>query len=151
MRLQRLLAVATLSALFGALLVACASANPGWTYQPAPSVTAAPSVEASTEPSASSGSGSGGVAIIASGLAFDPTEVTAPAGEPFQIEFANQDAGTPHNVAIHKDSATGEEVFKGDIFNGVETRTYEVPALDAGTYAFVCTVHPTMVGTFTAE
>jgi plastocyanin len=151
MRLQRLLPVATLVALFGTLLVACASANPGWTYQPAPSVTVAPSVEASTEPSATAGSGSGGVAITASALAFDPTEITAPAGEPFQIEFSNKDAGTPHNVAIHKDSPTGAEVFKGDIFNGVETRTYEVPALDAGTYAFVCTVHPTMVGTLTAE
>jgi len=151
MRLQRLLAVATIGALFGALLVSCASANPGWTYQPAPSVTAAPSVDASAAPSASAGSGSGDVAITASGLAFDPAEVTAPGGEPFQIEFTNQDAGTPHNVAIHKDVPTGEEVFKGDIFNGVETRTYEVQALDAGTYAFVCTVHPTMVGTLTAE
>ena len=151
MRLQRLLAVATIGVLFGALLVACAGVNPGWTYQPAPSVTAAPSVDASAAPSASAGSGSGDVAITASGIAFDPTEVTAPAGEPFQIEFANQDAGTPHNVAIHRDGPTGEEVFKGDIFNGVETRTYEVPALDAGTYAFVCTVHPTMVGTLTAE
>ena len=151
MRLQRILVVASVGALSAVLLVACTTANPGWTYQPAPSITAAPSVEASAEPSASAGSGSGGVAITAVGLAFDPTEVTAPAGEPFQIEFANKDAGTPHNVAIHKDSATGEEVFKGDIFNGVETRTYEVPALDAGAYAFVCTVHPTMVGTLTAE
>jgi plastocyanin len=47
--------------------------------------------------------------------------------------------------------ANGEEVFQGEIFNGVETQTYDVPALDAGAYAFVCTVHPTMVGTMTAE
>jgi len=42
-------------------------------------------------------------------------------------------------------------LFKGAIFNGVETRTYDVPALDAGQYAFVCTVHPTMVGTLNAQ
>ena len=42
----------------------------------------------------------------------------APAGAPFQIAFDNKDAGVPHNVAIHKDSPTGEEVFKGEIFNG---------------------------------
>jgi len=149
MRLQRLLVVASLGVLGAVLLVACATANPGWTYQPAPSITAAPSVEASVEPSASSASGA--VVISAVGLAFEQAEVNAPADEAFQIEFTNDDAGTPHNVAIHRDSATGEEVFKGDIVNGVETMTYDVPALVAGTYAFVCTVHPTMVGTLTAE
>ena len=39
----------------------------------------------------------------------------------------------------------------GEIFNGVETRTYDVPALPAGTYGFVCTVHPNMTGTLTAR
>jgi plastocyanin len=85
------------------------------------------------------------------GIAFGQSEVNVPAGEPFQIEFSNNDPGTPHNVAIHRDTASGEEVFGGEIFSGVETRTYDVPALDAGAYAFVCTVHPTMVGTMTAE
>jgi plastocyanin len=108
-------------------------------------------VDASAEPSASGDSGdSGTIQISATGLAFEQAEVNVPAGEPFTIDFTNNDAGTPHNVAIHRESATGEEVFKGEIFNGVETRTYDVPALDAGAYAFVCTVHPTMVGTMTA-
>lgn len=149
MREQRVLTVASIAALCSVLLVACTTANPGWTYQPAPSVTAAPSVEASAEPSASAGEG--GVAISALGIAFEQATVTAPAGEPFQIVFANNDAGTPHNVAIHKDNPTGEEVFKGEIFDGVTTKTYDVPAIDAGAYAFVCTVHPNMVGTLTAE
>jgi plastocyanin len=151
MRPQRLLIVMSLALLGAGSLAACASADPGWTYQPAPSVTAAPSTDASAEPSGSADPGSGAVAISAAAVAFEQTEVTAPAGEPFQIEFANNDAGTPHNVAIHRDSATGEEVFKGEIFPGVETRTYDVPALEAGAYAFVCTVHPTMVGVLTAE
>jgi plastocyanin len=151
MRLQRLLVPASVGVLFGALLVACTTANPGWTYQPAPSVTPAPSVEASAEPSVSPGSDSGAIVISAVGLAFEQAEVNAPADEPFQIEFTNNDAGTPHNVAIHRDSATGEEIFRGEIFDGVETMTYDVPALDAGAYAFICTVHPTMVGTLTAE
>ena len=133
----------------GVLFAACTTANPGWTYQPAPSLTPAPSVEASAEPSASAGSGA--IAISAVGIAFEQAEVNVPADEPFQIEFANNDPGTPHNVAIHRDTATGEAVFEGEIFNGVETRTYDVPALEAGAYAFVCTVHPNMVGTMTAE
>jgi len=149
MRQLRRSIVAPVSALIGVSLVACATANPGWTYQPAPSVTAAPSVEASEQPSA--GSGSGAVIISAMGIAFQQAAVTAPAGETFQIEFANNDPGTPHNVAIHARDASGAEVFKGEIFNGVETRTYDVPALEAGAYAFVCTVHPNMVGKLTAE
>ena len=73
------------------------------------------------------------------------------AAAPFRIEFANQDPSVPHNVAIHEGSATGTEVFKGAIFPGVATQTYDVPALDAGAYAFVCTVHPTMTGTLTVQ
>ncbi len=149
MRPQRLVFVVSIGVLSAVLLAACTTANPGWTYQPAPSVTPPPSVEVSAEPSP--GSDSDAVQISAVGLAFEQAEVNVPAGEPFRIEFANNDAGTPHNVAIHRDSATGEEIYKGEIFNGVETRTYDVPALDAGAYAFICTVHPTMVGTLTAE
>lgn len=148
MRPQRLSFVASIGVL-SAVLVACTTANPGWTYQPAPSSTPPPSVEASAEPSASGDSGA--IQISAVGIAFEQAEVNVPAGEPFQIEFANNDPGIPHNVAIHRESSTGEEVFKGEIFNGVETRTYDVPAIDAGAYAFVCTVHPNMVGTLTAE
>jgi plastocyanin len=155
MHLLRLLSVASVAILSGAILAACTSANPGWTYAPAPPVTPAPSVVESGAPSASAGSGDapggGAVAIAATALAFEQTEVNAPAGEPFQIAFTNNDAGTPHNVAIHKGDAAGAEVFKGEIFSGVDTKTYDVPALDAGAYAFVCTVHPTMVGTLTAE
>ena len=89
--------------------------------------------------------------ISALNVLFEQAELTAPADQPFQIEFDNKDAGVPHNVAIHRDSPTGEEVFKGEIFNGPEKRTYDVPPLPAGPYAFVCTVHPTMTGTLTVE
>ena len=149
MRPHRLVFVVSIGVLCAGLVAACTTANPGWTYQPAPSLTPAPSVDVSAEPSA--GGDSGAIQITAAGLAFEAAEVNVPAGEAFKIDFTNNDAGTPHNVAIHRDSATGEEVFKGEIFNGVEKRTYDVPALDAGAYAFVCTVHPTMVGTLTAE
>ena len=80
-------------------------------------------------------------------MAFQPTEFHAPADTPFTIALDNQDAGTPHNVEL-KDSS-GASVFTGDIFNGVETRVYDVPALPAGAYTFVCSVHPNMTGTAT--
>ncbi len=89
--------------------------------------------------------------VSASGVKFEQTTISAPAGKPFRIQFENKDAGTPHNVTIHEGSATGNELFKGEIFSGVATKTYDVPALPAGTYAFVCTVHPTMTGTLTVQ
>ena len=142
-------------------VVACSSATPGWTYAPAPAVTpppdtsAAPSVApsggASAAPSAIAGDSGTPTAttieIAALNIAFDKSELAAPADQPFQIVFANNDAGVPHNVEI-KDSA-GTSIFKGEIFSGVETRTYDVPALAAGSYTFICTVHPNMAGTLT--
>jgi len=119
---------------------------------PAPSgaPSAAPSPGGSQAPG-----GSGGatvtLTITAAGIAFDTDTLEVPANTPFRIVFTNNDAGIPHNVAIHKDSPTGPLVWAGDIFNGVETRTYEVPALPAGTYGFVCTVHPNMTGTLTSK
>jgi cytochrome c oxidase subunit 2 len=91
------------------------------------------------------------VEISALNVAFEQGSLSAPADTPFQISFDNKDAGVPHNVAIHRDTATGEEVFKGEIFNGPDKKIYDVPALQAGTYAFVCTVHPTMTGTLTVQ
>jgi plastocyanin len=139
-----------LLALLGASAVACVSATPGWTYTPAPSITPGPSVVASGSPVPSTGPAAGTVEISALGIAFEQATVDAPAGTAFQITFDNKDPGIPHNVAIHKEDPGGAEVFKGDIVTGPATATYEVPALDAGSYAFVCTVHPNMTGTLTA-
>lgn len=146
MRHARLPFVAILSLL---LVSACTTASAGWTYVPAPSMTPIPSGAASAQPS---GSGNDNVVqISALGIKYEQTAVTVKAGTSFQIAFDNKDAGTPHNVSIHQGSATGAELFKGEIFNGVATHTYTVPPLDAGAYAFVCTVHPTMIGTLTAQ
>lgn len=83
--------------------------------------------------------------VVAVGIRFDVKELSVPADAAFQIELDNQDAGIPHNVEI-KD-ANGQSVFKGELFNGVAVKTYDVPALAAGTYTFICTVHPNMAGT----
>jgi cytochrome c oxidase subunit II len=91
------------------------------------------------------------VQIRAQALKFDPAAITAVADQPFRIEFDNQDPNTPHNVAIHKDTPTGPEVFKGEVFSGVAKKSYDVPPIPAGNYAFVCTVHPTMTGTLTVQ
>jgi plastocyanin len=89
------------------------------------------------------------VTIHAKGIAFTETSFTAPAGKPFTLAFVNEDAGTPHNVEL-KDSA-GAVAYKGEVFNGVETRVYDVPALAAGTYPYVCSIHSNMTGTATLQ
>ena len=113
--------------------------------------SAAPSGAPAGSPAASSGATGAVLELSASGIAFDKTDLTAPAGVAFQIKFTNNDAGIPHDVAIHKDSPTGAIVWQGEIFSGVDSRTYDVPALPAGTYGFSCVVHPTMVGTLTVK
>jgi mono/diheme cytochrome c family protein/plastocyanin len=115
---------------------------------PAPSPGASPEASPGASPSAPAGVV---LEISAQNIAFDRAELRAPANTPFQIRFTNNDAGIPHNVAIHEGSPTGPEVWRGEIFNGVETRVYDVPALPAGTYGFICTVHPNMTGTLVVE
>jgi plastocyanin len=94
------------------------------------------------------GAGSaGGVDISASGLKFSTDKIELPAAQPSTINFDNKDAGTPHNIAIFSDEAHTTSVFTGDLVTGPNKITYDVPALDAGTYYFHCDVHPTMAGT----
>jgi plastocyanin len=104
-------------------------------------------VTASAQPSTAGSAAD--VTIEAKGIAFVQTSVSAAAGKPFTIAFDNQDAGIPHNVDIH--DANGGSVFKGAIVTGVTQTTYQVPALQPGTYPFVCDVHPSMTGTLTVK
>jgi plastocyanin len=155
MRLARPLVL--LAALALALAACAGESTPGWTFAPTPVPTAAPSVEPTPAPTnggeatpAPTDGGNGEVGAVleisAQNIAFDTDTLAAPADTPFQIVFANNDAGIPHNVEIKQN---GQSVWLGEIFNGVETRTYDVPALPAGTYEFICTVHPNMAGTLT--
>jgi plastocyanin len=73
---------------------------------------------------------------------FDRDQLSVPAGTPFVIRFENHDA-IPHNVAIR----SGSTALVGEIFSGPAERAYEFPALAAGSYRFLCDVHPEMAGT----
>lgn len=159
--MRRLLVVLALAGI-AALVAACSSSTaPGWTYAPPtpaptvdPNATPAPSADASAAPSegasaAPSGGPSGGdvIDISALNIQFEQKELSTAADVPFVIRFENKEA-VPHNVEI-KD-ASGMVMFKGDIVTGPTVVEYQVPALPAGIYQFVCTVHPNMVGTLTS-
>jgi plastocyanin len=160
--MRRPLTATSLAALAFVAAACTASAAPAWTYAPptpsptpgpsaSGSASAAPSAAASAGPSAAASAPSGSAAagttiqISALNIAFQQPEVNAPADAPFVIHFSNGDAGTPHNIEI-KDS-TGASKFMGDTVNGVGAIDYQVPALPAGTYQFMCTIHTSMTGT----
>jgi plastocyanin len=86
--------------------------------------------------------------ISAKDLAFSTNALSAPANQPFQIAFDNQE-GAPHNVAIYRDSSASQKVFGSDPLSGPAMVTYAVPALAPGTYFFRCDIHPDMSGQLT--
>jgi plastocyanin len=100
-------------------------------------------------PSAAPSAPAADVSISAENIAFSTSTLTVPAGKPFTLAFDNKDSGIPHDVAIH--DASGAELFKGEIIMGPKVIVYQVPAIPAGTYTFVCSVHPNMTGTVTAQ
>jgi len=87
--------------------------------------------------------------LSAKDIAYSTDTLQAPADSPFTIHFKNDDASVPHDVAIR--DASGKELFRGDIITGPAEIDYNVPALPAGTYTFVCSVHPSMTGTITVQ
>jgi plastocyanin len=127
--------LATTIALAGlALLIAACSGS---------ATTTAPSGSpASSDPNA--------LQISARNLQFSTNELSAPADTAFKIEFDNQE-GAPHNVSIYNDESRSQKLFVKDPFGGPQKVTYDVPALAAGSYIFLCDVHPDMKGTLTVQ
>ena len=165
---MRLAIIAAAFAALTFLIAACGSSEEaGWTYAPPPTEVAAsgapsgepgspaPSAAASAAPSgpaspaASPAPGGETVTVTAANIAFDPTELQVPADTAFTLELVNNDASVPHDVAIRDQGGT--ELFKTDTFPGVETRSFDAPALPAGSYQWVCTVHPNMVIAVTSQ
>jgi plastocyanin len=87
------------------------------------------------------------VALVAQDIAFDPTDLSVPADQPFTIAFDNRDAGIQHNVQIFdNEEHSGTPLFDGELVTGPVTVDYPVDPLAAGSYYFLCVVHPTMTG-----
>jgi mono/diheme cytochrome c family protein len=89
--------------------------------------------------------GTGGV------LAYDKHELEAPAEKQFAIDFNNQDAGQTHDVDLRDSS--GAVLDDQPTVTGPGEATYVYKALKAGTYTYICSVHPIpqMTGTLTVK
>jgi mono/diheme cytochrome c family protein/plastocyanin len=135
----------------------------GWvdpTYRPAAGATPFPDCWADefAQPSPSASAGASlppdatVLEVVAENIAFDVKELTAPAGETFAIEFDQRDAGVGgHDVDIRLENGTTVVDNPTQVEPGVVT--YVVQPLEAGTYTFICSVHPipAMTGTLTVE
>ncbi|MDQ6795618.1 MAG: cupredoxin domain-containing protein [Chloroflexota bacterium] len=90
--------------------------------------------------------------ITASNISYDKHALEVPAGKPFSILFKVQDPGQIHDVDIRKDDKTTVVVDQPTTKDGLQT-TYVYPPLQAGTYVFICSIHPipAMTGTLTVK
>jgi plastocyanin len=128
---------------FAVLVVASVALTAGW-FPPrsASGGTAGPggSAAPSGAPAGSGGPGAGGLSISASNVKFDVATLKAPADAPFKITFDNKDTGINHDVDFL--DGAGAKVFDMKDFTGPAVKTFDVPALKAGTYKFECSIHP---------
>ncbi len=86
------------------------------------------------------------VSLTARQLSFDRASITVPAGAYVTLNFSNEDAGVPHNVAIYDTAAAQTTLFQGAIITGPQTTSYTFYAPPTpGVYFFRCDVHPAMM------
>ena len=102
-------------------------------HSPAPSVEATPGISADPQAPDSHVT----VKLAAIGIHWSTTELEAPAGKVWHLEFDNQST-TLHNFAL---SSGSQLIFRTETF-GHGIQTIDVPGLPADTYLFTCTIHP---------
>ena len=87
-------------------------------------------------------SGGGGSETVAiSGQKFQPAELSVSAGS--SVTWNNAD-DAPHTVTFDDDAVeSSDELAKGD--------TFSATFADAGSYSYVCAIHPEMKGSVTVQ
>jgi plastocyanin len=91
--------------------------------------------------SAGGGGGGAGAQVTMKDIKFDPSEVTVKAGD--TVTWTNEDS-VGHDV-------TGDDFKSGDPGGIGDGDTFEHTFDEAGTFKYVCTVHPGMEGTVKVE
>jgi len=145
--MRRLVALVGMSAL---LLVGCGgesddsdplAGGPGTTADAHAHADHAGNPTAHCEPSGTT------LTLVAQGTKFNVNCLAAPANQAFTINFENKDS-TAHNIQILESHSASQALFDAEIIT-TGTKTLNVQALRAGTFAFHCKIHPgQMSGTF---
>jgi plastocyanin len=78
------------------------------------------------------------VTIKAANFAFDPKSVTVKKGQ--KVTWTNSDPA-PHNVTSNDGTLKSKDFAKGQSFTYTATK--------AGTFNYICTIHPQMKATLT--
>jgi plastocyanin len=121
-----------------------ASRSPQASASPSPATTCEPSGSTSITVSAPVGASVNG---------FAQTCLAAPAGKDFSVTFKNDDTGIQHTWSLFTNSSAtqrlGGAASASEAITGPDQKTYQLKALQTGTYFYRCDVHPTvMTGTF---
>jgi plastocyanin len=87
------------------------------------------------------GGGGGGTEVSMADIAFDPAEVTVAVGD--TVTWTNDDS-VDHDV-------TADSFSSGDPGGMAPGATFDHAFEEAGTFDYVCTVHPGMEGSVTVE
>ena len=87
------------------------------------------------------GGGGGGTEVSMADIAFDPAEVTVGVGD--TVTWMNDDS-VDHDV-------TADSFSSGDPGGMAPGKTFDHAFEEAGTFDYVCTVHPGMEGSVTVE
>jgi plastocyanin len=92
------------------------------------------------------------VQLVVAHTKWAPNDITAPAGKVWHVKVDNQDILSKHNVTIASGPTFPERIYQTAPNFSSGTFSFDLPALPAGRYFFICTIHPeSMTGTLTIE
>lgn len=124
--------------------------TPEPTATPAPEPTPIPAAPVNTPTAVTSApppqrpAGSSTVVIVAELLAYDRTTITVPANTQVTITMQNNDPGIGHDVQVIGRGGT-------DTCTGPCSRSVTLNSGPPARYVFLCSLHPTMRGTFIVQ
>ena len=90
------------------------------------------------------------VELVAEEFSWDRGTISAPAEKVWHVEIDSR-TDADHNFLVTTNAPVPQALYASETF-GKGTHTYDIPGLPAGTYVFICTLHPSfMAGNLTIE